>query len=42
MKQLEDSQLEAFDTEYVNDKLWQIVKEKIDQDFPEGNLSISI
>jgi Methyltransferase domain len=39
MKQLEDSQLETFDTEYVNDKRWTIVKEQIDQDFPDGDFT---
>lgn len=39
MKQLEDSQLETFDTEYVNNKRWAIVKEKIDKDFPDGNFT---
>ena len=37
MKQLEDSQLETFNTEYVNDKRWEIVKKQIDKDFPEGD-----
>lgn len=39
MKQLEDSQLETFDTEYVNDKRWQIIKEQIDRDFPKGDFT---
>ncbi|NJO57968.1 MAG: class I SAM-dependent methyltransferase [Richelia sp. RM2_1_2] len=39
MKQLEDSQLETFDTEYVNDKRWQIIKEQIERDFPEGDFT---
>jgi hypothetical protein len=39
MKQLEDSQLEEFDTEYVNDDRWKIIKEQIDKDFPDGKFS---
>ncbi len=39
MKQLADSQLETFDTEYVNDGLWKILIEKIDLDFPNGDFS---
>jgi Methyltransferase domain len=39
MKQLEDSQLETFDIEYVNDKRWQIVQSQIDKDFPDGDFS---
>lgn len=39
MKQLEDSQLETFDTEYVNDQRWEIIKEQIDKDFPNGDFS---
>jgi len=39
MKQLEDSQLETFDTEYVNEQRWKIVKEQINKDFPEGDFS---
>jgi SAM-dependent methyltransferase len=39
MKQLEDSQLEEFDTENVNDNLWRIIKEQIDKDFPDGVFS---
>ncbi|BDA70166.1 hypothetical protein CAL7716_043320 [Calothrix sp. PCC 7716] len=39
MKQLEYSQLETFDTEYVNNNRWEIVKEKIDNDFPDGNFT---
>jgi Methyltransferase domain len=39
MKQLEDSQLETFDTEYVNEKRWKIIKAQIDKDFPDGDFS---
>jgi Methyltransferase domain len=39
MKQLDDSQLETFDTEYVNDRLWKSITEKIDRDFPDGDFS---
>jgi Methyltransferase domain len=39
MKQLEDSQLETFDTEYVDEKRWKIIKEQIDKDFPGGDFS---
>lgn len=37
MKQLNDLQLEYFDTEFVNPTRWQIVKVLIDKDFPDGN-----
>jgi Methyltransferase domain len=39
MKQLEDSQLETFDLEHVNDRLWEIIKEQIDKDFPNGDFN---
>ncbi len=39
MKQLEDSQLEAFDTEYVDGKRWEIIKKQIDKDFPDGHFN---
>jgi Methyltransferase domain len=39
MKQLEDSQLETFDTEYVDAKRWKIIKAQIDKDFPSGDFS---
>jgi SAM-dependent methyltransferase len=39
MRQLEDSQLQEFDTEYVNDSRWKIIKEQIDKDFPDGKFS---
>lgn len=39
MKQLEDSQLKTFDTEYVDEKRWKIIKAQIDKDFPDGDFS---
>jgi hypothetical protein len=39
MKQLENAQLETFDTEYINDQRWEIIKEQIDKDFPNGDFS---
>ena len=36
MRQLDDSQIEAFDTEYVDDARWRTVKACIDRDFPDG------
>jgi O-methyltransferase domain len=39
MKQLEDSQLETFDTEYVNEQRWKIIKAQIDKDFPSGDFN---
>lgn len=39
MKQLEDSQLETFNTEYVTDQRWQIIKAQIDKDFPNGDFN---
>jgi hypothetical protein len=39
MKQLEDSQLETFDKEYMADGRWEIIKEQINKDFPDGNFS---
>lgn len=39
MKQLKDSQLKTFDTEYVDKKRWKIIKEQIDKDFPDGDFS---
>jgi len=39
LKQLNDSQLQSFDTEYVNDRRWEIIKNKIDKDFPQGAFS---
>ncbi len=39
LKQLNNSQLQSFDTEYVNDRRWEIIKNKIDKDFPQGDFS---
>jgi Methyltransferase domain len=39
MKQLEDSQLKTFDTEYIEENRWKIIKEQIDKDFPDGDFS---
>jgi O-methyltransferase domain len=39
MKQLEDSQLEIFNTEHVNDRLWKIIQAQIDKDFPNGDFN---
>jgi len=39
MKKLADSQVEAFDTEYVDDARWLIVKMSIDRDFPVGEFT---
>jgi len=36
MRQLSDSQLASFDTEYVDADRWQLVKGNIDRDFPGG------
>ena len=36
MRQLSDSQLAAFDTEYVDADRWRLVKTNIDRDFPDG------
>lgn len=36
MRQLSDSQLASFDTEYVDADRWQLVKGNIDRDFPDG------
>ena len=37
---LDDSQLTAFDTEYVHDRLWARVEARIAADFPAGDLSV--
>lgn len=37
MKKLDDSQVEAFDTDYVEGGRWDTVKARIDQDFPNGD-----
>jgi hypothetical protein len=39
MKKLDDSQVEAFDTEYVHDYRWELIKNHIDQDFPNGDFN---
>jgi hypothetical protein len=39
IKQLGNSQLQTFDTEYVNDTRWKIIKNKIDKDFPQGDFT---
>ncbi len=36
MRQLSDSQLASFDTEYVDADRWRLVKANIDRDFPDG------
>jgi SAM-dependent methyltransferase len=36
MRKLDDSQVEAFDTEYVEGRRWGTVKRLIDNDFPDG------
>jgi hypothetical protein len=37
MRTLDDTQLETFDTEYVNEARWQIITACIDRDFPQGD-----
>jgi Methyltransferase domain len=39
MKNLDDSQLVVFDTEYVNNDRWRIVTDCIDQGFPSGDFN---
>lgn len=39
MKQLADDQLAAFDTEYVTEPLWDMLKRRIDRAFPDGRFS---
>jgi len=39
LKKLDDVQVEAFDTEYVNGSRWEVVKSRIDRDFPDGEFS---
>jgi SAM-dependent methyltransferase len=39
MKKLADSQVEAFDTEYVDGSRWATVKARIDEAFPAGEFS---
>lgn len=37
MKTLDDTQLAAFDVEFVDDRLWPLVAARIDSDFPAGD-----
>lgn len=39
LNQLDNFQLETFDTEYVNDDRWLIIKSALDKDFPTGEFS---
>lgn len=39
MKKLDDSMVEAFDTDYVEGGRWDAVKARIDLDFPKGDFS---
>jgi hypothetical protein len=39
LKQLDDSQLETFDTEYINEARWDIVSRQIERSFPDGNFT---
>ncbi len=39
IKKLDDSQVEAFDTEYVEGGRWDAVKAYIDRDFPDGEFT---
>ena len=39
MKKLSDTQIEAFDTEYVDEDRWTLIKGRIDADFPDGDFS---
>lgn len=39
MKKLDDSQVEAFDTEYVDEVRWKTIKACIDQSFPAGEFT---
>jgi SAM-dependent methyltransferase len=39
LKQLDDTQLESFDTEYVNEARWKIVSAQIDRSFPDGDFT---
>ena len=39
MEKLRDDQLEAFDTNYINDTRWVPVKRCIDRDFPDGQFT---
>lgn len=37
MKKLDDSQVEAFDTDYVSHARWETIKARIDRDFPNDD-----
>jgi len=39
IKKLDDSQAQAFDTEYVDGRRWLVVKELIERDFPSGEFT---
>jgi SAM-dependent methyltransferase len=39
IKKLDDEQVEAFDTEYVSDSRWEVVKSLLERDFPDGEFS---
>jgi len=39
IRKLEDQQVEAFDTEYVDDSRWQPIRNLINRDFPDGEFS---
>lgn len=39
MKKLDDSQVEVFDTDHVNDERWLTVKTVIDREFPAGEFT---
>lgn len=37
VKKLDDTQVEAFDTDYVEGNRWSVLKAQIDRDFPDGD-----
>jgi hypothetical protein len=39
VRKLDDSQVEAFDTEYVGDALWSIIRRNIELDFGDGEFT---
>jgi hypothetical protein len=39
LPQLADDQLASFDTEYVDDKLWEPIRRCIDRDYPDGRFT---
>ncbi|MFH1214203.1 MAG: class I SAM-dependent methyltransferase [Candidatus Neomarinimicrobiota bacterium] len=39
IEQLKDYQLNTFDTEYVDEQKWPVIKRCIDRDFPDGQFS---